>query len=264
MKPDQNGLLQNFGYTLNNDDIYYVIKNQSVRLREALARHQRDFFPLVGFDTEKDHFLKLNLNSSNPRLTTAIFSDTAAFSKFVNEEIIASAACYAIGGYNEYRDIYSRSAVFDGSNVNAEPRRRHLGLDIWGSSGTVVFCPLNAIVHSTGRNMADGDYGATIILQHQLDDIIFHTLYGHLSLNDLNVEAGTEIRKGQAFAHFGDPSDNGSWPPHLHFQIILDMEDKKGDYPGVCRESEKSYYLINCPDPDLIADMNRYGIDAKN
>lgn len=240
-----------------------MIKNQSVRLREALTKHQQDFFPLVEFDIRKDHFLKLNLNSSNPRLTTAIFNNTDAFSKFVDEEIIASAARYAIGGYNEYRDIYSRSAVFDGNNVDAEPRRRHLGLDIWGNSGAVVFCPLDATVHSTGKNMANGDYGATIILQHRLDDIRFHTLYGHVSLNDLNLDAGTEIKRGQAFAHFGNPAENGNWPPHLHFQIILDMENKKGDYPGVCRESEKSYYLMNCPDPDLIADMNRYGIDAK-
>ncbi|WP_336516189.1 peptidoglycan DD-metalloendopeptidase family protein [Pollutibacter soli] len=217
---------------------------------------------MVEFDPGKDRFLRLNLNSSNKKLRAEIFSDIDAFSQFVNDEIEQSSCRYAIGGYNEYRDIYSRSAVFDGNNVDAEPRRRHLGLDIWGKAGTIVYCPVDAVVHSTGTNMAIGDYGATVILQHQLDDIIFHTLYGHVSLDDLNLKPGTKINGGQMFAHFGEPFENGHWPPHLHFQIIIDMEDKTGDYPGVCRESEKTYYLENCPDPDLIADMNRYGIES--
>lgn len=55
--------------------------------------------------------------------------------------------------------------------------------------------------------------------------------------------------------HFGEPAENGDWPPHLHFQVIHDMEFKKGDYPGVCSISERERYLKNCPDPDLILKM---------
>jgi hypothetical protein len=54
--------------------------------------------------------------------------------------------------------------------------------------------------------------------------------------------------------------ENARWPPHLHFQIVIDMEipiaiGKKGDYPGVCKLSEKEKYLNNCLDPDLILQM---------
>jgi len=35
-------------------------------------------------------------------------------------------------------------------------------------------------------------------------------------------------------------------------QLIFDMEGKEGDYPGVCRFSEREVYLHNCPDPGLL------------
>jgi hypothetical protein len=42
---------------------------------------------------------------------------------------------------------------------------------------------------------------------------------------------------------------NGNWPPHLHFQLIRDMQGKRGDYPGVVRADELAFYRDNCPDP---------------
>jgi hypothetical protein len=57
------------------------------------------------------------------------------------------------------------------------------------------------------------------------------------------------------------PQENGQWPPHLHFQVIIDMEFKKGDYPGVCKLNEKEKYLRNCPNPDLILQMMQYAIE---
>jgi len=52
--------------------------------------------------------------------------------------------------------------------------------------------------------------------------------------------------------NFGGMDENGYWPPHLHFQLMFDMEGKHGDYPGACRYSEKDKYLKNIPDPQLI------------
>jgi murein DD-endopeptidase MepM/ murein hydrolase activator NlpD len=104
-----------------------------------------------------------------------------------------------------------------------------------------------------------GDYGATIILQHNIDTTSFHTLYGHVSLTDLQqLRIGQFITRGQCLAHIGAPHENGNWPPHLHFQIIEDMQLKEGDYPGVCKVSEKAYYLKNCPDADLVLQLMQY------
>jgi murein DD-endopeptidase MepM/ murein hydrolase activator NlpD len=149
--------------------------------------------------------------------------------------------------------------VFDAEKPGAEPRRLHLGIDIWGKPHTAVMAPLAGIVHSFAFNNNFGDYGVTIILTHILDDITYYTLYGHLSLNDIkNLREGERIEKGDVFAEFGLPMENGHWPPHLHFQIIIDLENYKGDYPGVCKYSEREKYLSNCPDPDLILQMNQY------
>jgi very-short-patch-repair endonuclease len=135
-------------------------------------------------------------------------------------------------------------------------RSLHLGIDIWGKPYTKVIAPLNGIVHSFAFNNAFGDYGATIILTHNLDGESFHTLYGHLSLNSIkNIQEGDVVRKGDVIAEFGIPFENGQWPPHLHFQIIKDLQGMKGDYPGVCAVSEKEFYLNNCPDADLIVGM---------
>ena len=104
-----------------------------------------------------------------------------------------------------------------------------------------------------------GDYGATITLLHQLDGVKFHTLYGHLSLRDIQgLQEGEFIKRGTEFAHFGEPKENGHWPPHLHFQVIEDMGEMKGDYRGVCKFSERGKYLTNSPNPDTILRMMQY------
>src|SRR5438034_988571 len=75
-----------------------------------------------------------------------------------------------------------------------------------------------------------------------------------------NVQAGGYVIRGEKIAHFGVPAENGNWPPHLHFQIIRDLEMNKGDYPGVCAYSKKEKYLSNCPDPDLVLNMMQYAV----
>ena len=142
---------------------------------------------------------------------------------------------------------------------DAEPRRLHLGVDIWGGAGTKVTAPLDAIIHSFAFNNNDSDYGATVILTHNLGGYGFHTLYGHLSLNSIkNLHEGKNIGKGDVIGEFGMRFENGNWPPHLHFQVISDMQGWKGDYPGVCKYSERQQWLENCPDPDLILQLGQY------
>ena len=130
-----------------------------------------------------------------------------------------------------------------------------MGIDIWGPVKTPVLAPLGGTVHSFAFNNQYGDYGATIILQHQLDGIAFHTLYGHLSLEDLRFGENQFINFGEQIGSFGAPEENGHWPPHLHFQLIIDMEWNKGDYPGVCSSADIPHYRHNCPDPNLVLQM---------
>ncbi len=224
----------------------------------VLHRNKESFHPLLPFDPQEDKIIKLNFSRENHELTREIFSSTDLFSDYVDGLLTHKHARYGIGGYGEHRAVYGMSKVFDAAHEGDEPRRLHLGLDVWGKAGTPVYAPLGGMVHSFAFNDHPGDYGATIILLHQLDGIPFYSLYGHLSLPDLMLSEGAYISRGQEFAHFGAPHENGHWPPHLHLQLIFDIGMHKGDYPGVCGFSERSKYLSNCPDPDLFANLNRF------
>lgn len=244
----------------------------SQSLTSLLKENASLFSPVVPFSPGKDNLLKLDFTSTNTGLTEDVLQDTQLFTDYINDQLRSAGARYGIGGYGEHRTVYRRSELFGSQEVaqhkdflytetkeEDEARRMHLGIDIWGKPHTAVMAPLNGIVHSFANNNSFGDYGATIILTHQINGISFYTLYGHLSLSSIkNLEEGQLIVKGDTFAEFGIPSENGQWPPHLHFQIIADLEGWKGDYPGVCRFSEKENWLSNCPDPDLILLMNQY------
>ena len=233
-------------------------------LTALLKKYARQFHLVVQFNPAKEKLIQFDFTESNKTLKQIDLSNTEKFCKFINDLLQNSNAKFGAGGYNELRILYSRSPLFD-NNINKEnteieePRRLHLGIDIWGKAGTQIFAPLDGIIHSFAFNDNFGDYGATIILQHQLESLIFFTLYGHLSLADLqNIKEGDCIKSGQHFAHFGKPEENGHWPPHLHFQVIEVIGNYKGDYPGVCKFSEREKYLSNCPDPDLILNMNQF------
>lgn len=230
---------------MHTESFYFWLSQQTVLAIE----------PIVPFIPAKHKLLSLDFTEKNTALTTALIEDTITFSAYVNQQLKDHDATYGIGGYNEHRTVYARSRVFDGVDL-ADARCVHLGVDIWGKAGTPVAAPLDAAVHSFAFNDAYGDYGATIILEHQLAGVQFYTLYGHLSLRDItNLKEGDFISAGKVFAHFGETNENGQWPPHLHFQIILDMEGKKGDYPGVCSLRDREKYLHNCPDPDVLLNL---------
>lgn len=231
----------------------------AIKFEERLTAAGFFCHPVVSFDPVADHLLKLDFTRANKSLTPDIIEDTGEFSTYITDQLASVGARYGIGGYDEHRTVYSRSKVFDPLQAGQEPRRLHLGTDIWGKAGEAVFAPLDASVHSFAFNNHYGDYGATLILLHQLEEFSFHSLYGHLSLKDLDgLKKGQVIKAGQLIAHFGEPSENGHWPPHLHFQLIIDMEGMTGDYPGVCKLSEREKYLSNCPDPDGLLGMMKY------
>ncbi len=220
--------------------------------------------PVLSFDHAHHKIKKLDLSASNTEFNASVFNDPGQFSRFINAHLENGPYKFLIGGYGEKRNMYARSSLFnDNSNVEKslddEPRTIHLGTDIWGAAGTSIFAALGGMVHSLAFNDHFGDYGATIILQHQLDTFNFYTLYGHLSLADIGrLRVGQFVTRGEEFAHFGRYEENGNWPPHLHFQIVVDMGDWEGDYPGVCKQSEQLKYLSNSPNPDLILNLNQY------
>lgn len=162
-----------------------------------------------------------------------------------------------IGKYNEVRPLYSTDSYLLAGNEGPQWRTVHMGLDIFLPAGTAVYAPLAGKVHSFQNNDAERDYGPTIILEHYInEELTFYSLYGHLSLESLkDLKVGQPIEKGQQIATFGGMDVNGAWSPHLHFQIMLDMLDMEGDFPGVAFPHQREVMKSICPDPNLLIGM---------
>ena len=227
-------------------------KTDALAFKKYVKENSGQIGKVVDFDPDSDKLLNFDFTDNNKKLSPETVADTTLFSKWINGELTVNNCRYGIGGYDEHRTLYARSVLFDNA---AEARRLHLGVDIWGPALTPVYNPIAGHVHSFNFNNHFGDYGATIILEHDFEGLKFHSLYGHLSLASLNsLTTGKFIPKGEMFTEFGLPAENGFWPPHLHLQLIWDMQGKIGDYPGVCAFSEREKYLQNCPDPnDILA-----------
>ena len=217
----------------------------------------KDIFNVKVIDASIDccDYVALDLSVSNKNLDNLDMSSAQKMELFIKNYLVNHKAKVAFGGYNEKRNLYKRSSVFNHENV--EERNIHIGLDLWIKAGTDVLAALDGKVHSFQNNTSLGDYGPTIILEHIINNIPFYTLYGHLYEESLvNLQVGKSFSKGQKMATLGNFPINGDYAPHLHFQIIKNMEQYQGDYPGVCSENTLDYYLNNCPDPNLLLKIN--------
>jgi 4-aminobutyrate aminotransferase-like enzyme/Ser/Thr protein kinase RdoA (MazF antagonist) len=175
------------------------------------------------------------------------------FAKTVDRMLAEAEADLGVGGYAEVRPFYTTDAYQVMGNSGAQWRTVHLGLDVWCAAETPVFAPLAGTVFSAADNAGERDYGPTIILEHKISDsLTFYTLYGHLSRSSLaKIRTGQTVTAGQQIATIGPAPENGNWPPHLHFQIIIDLLDNEQDFPGVAYPDERATWLSNCPDPQL-------------
>ncbi len=160
----------------------------------------------------------------------------------------------AIGRYDEARAVYDAPAFRVPANDGDDARTVHLGVDLFQPPGSPVFAPLDGVVHSFRDNASPRDYGPTIVLEHRLGDAPpFFTLYGHLARTSLEgLAEGAAVRKGDRIGAIGETGENGGWPPHLHFQVVADMLDLRGDFPGVAAPGRRAVWRSLCPDPNLI------------
>lgn len=215
-----------------------------------LKKYGSAFSQVVPVNLNSGQVTRLDFTAKNPLIAVADLQNTEIFAGLVQEMLAKQKATVGVGGYLENRDIYRRSGHFSNGSEN---RSIHLGVDIWMPAFTPVLAPLSGTVHSFKYNANFGDYGPTIILEHELEGTLFYTLYGHLTHTSLlMLTPGQEIKKGEEFTQIGPYPENGDWPPHLHFQLIADMHGFSGDFPGVCAPSELEKYTSLCPDPNLI------------
>ena len=196
-------------------------------------------------------YTPIDLSVSNSELSQIDLNNPNDFETFIENHLSKNSAKVAYGGYNEVRNLYKSSLIFN--DEQADERNIHIGMDFWIKAGTPVLAALNGTVYGFDYNTGAGNYGPTIILKHTLENQTFYTLYGHLSIESIeDIEINAFFKKGQQLAALGNSFVNGGYSPHLHFQIIKNIDGNYSDYLGVCSQKNLEYYLANCPNPNLL------------
>ena len=222
-------------------------------LKDLLSQFNTSPILVIDATFTKNEYVPIDLSISNTALQQVDITSADDMENYINQFIQSQGAKVAYGGYLEVRNLYKRSAYFNEQVDPKDERNIHLGIDIWAASGTSILAALDGEIHSFKNNTNHGDYGPCIILKHEIKNQVFYTLYGHLSMASLQGKSvGQKVIKGQEIATLGDKTVNGDYAPHLHFQVIRDIQDKFGDYPGVCSENQLEFYMENCPDPQVI------------
>jgi 4-aminobutyrate aminotransferase-like enzyme/Ser/Thr protein kinase RdoA (MazF antagonist) len=187
----------------------------------------------------------------------------------VRERLLAEmkrpGAAFGVGRYDEPRLVYTSSLFGASSNPTDERRTVHLGMDLFVDAGTRLRAPLDGVVQVAANNLAPLDYGPVVIMHHQTSSAEeFFTLYGHLTKDTLaGLKPGRRVARGEEFARVGGTDENGGWMPHVHFQIILDLMDLGGDFPGVAYASQRAVWTSLSPDPNLLLGIPAERFPAK-
>lgn len=247
------------------------LQKENPRLATLRLRSACGFEPVKG-GRKVEYWLEANAHLfhkiirpqvSAPRVTVFDFSATgadarlatsaggAAFDAYCDDKISNDESEYGIGRYGEKRVIYKGDAF----QLAAPQQRRdiHIGIDVFALAGEPVHAPLPGRVAYLYDDAVAFGFGPTILLEHQTDEgIVFWTLYGHLTRALFNrLKVGQAIAAGEIFASFGARSENGEWPPHLHFQIVTDHLGLEGRMHGVGSDVSWDVWRAVSPDPSV-------------
>jgi 4-aminobutyrate aminotransferase-like enzyme/Ser/Thr protein kinase RdoA (MazF antagonist) len=181
-------------------------------------------------------------------------ANTETLSEKIFAELKKARVSVGVGRYNEPRLLYNSPLFGEGNNATDERRTIHLGIDLFVAAGSAVYAPLEGVVHALANNAAEKDYGPVVILRHGPGEgQEFFTLYGHLTKESLaKLRVGQAIARGERIGRVGAVQENGGWPPHLHFQVIVDLLDRGTDFPGVAFATERGVWTSLSPDPNLL------------
>ncbi len=222
--------------------------SRSVRVQRWLGTRASELAPVVPVDVTR--FTIIDLGGAGVALGDPSTANVETWTRRIFDRMRDANAEVGIGRYDEARLCYATDAYATGGDA-PERRTVHLGVDLFLPAGTDVLAPLDGVVHAVADNDAPLDYGPTVVLRHDPPDgPSFFTLFGHLDPEVLErLAPGVEIARGARVARVGAPPKNGGWPPHLHLQIVVDVLDFDGDFPGVAPPSRRDVWLAFSPDP---------------
>jgi len=209
-----------------------------------------DLFPNIN----KDEIYPLDLSVSSKVIGHLNnFNDLELFDYKKNKLQKENPSKIIAGGYLEARPFYISESYDKIGNSGKESRTIHLGVDFWIPENTPVNALLDGEVVVAVNNAGEKQYGGLVVLKHTTETFDFYTLYGHLSVESALInKVGDVIKKGGKIAELGVFAENGYWPPHLHFQIMLSTLGEVEDFPGVAYFNQLNVLKSICLDPNLL------------
>jgi 4-aminobutyrate aminotransferase-like enzyme/Ser/Thr protein kinase RdoA (MazF antagonist) len=224
----------------------------AARVERWLERNAHDFVAVIRPAITKPRVLALDLTAASPNAAAWATLDADGAECLIEQRAAEAGADFAIGLYGEDRTIYKGDA-FD---IGAAGARRtvHLGVDLFGPAGEPVHAPFAGHVAFIHDDAVAFGFGPTVLLEHRTDGgDVFWTLYGHLSRQSVQkLSLGQAIARGEAFAAFGAPSENGNWSPHLHFQVVTDHLGLEARMHGVGVGDQWQVWRAVSPDPSVV------------
>ena len=168
-------------------------------------------------------------------------------------------ARWYVGRYDEVRRNMYTTEMFENATKAIDGyagiRDVHIGLDIGGPAGTLVYAPAEGVIQSFGYNPEAGDYGHVIVTEHVIEGVRCWMLFGHLDAASVAFKrVGQVVERGERLGAFGGEHENGGWAPHVHFQVSL-IPPATHDMPGVVSAAQRDRARLEYPDPRLIAGM---------
>lgn len=97
----------------------------------------------------------------------------------------------------------------------------HRGTDFNPGLGTPIGAIADGVVTEVGN--PSGELGVYAIIQHEVDGVIYSSVYGHMEFGSLRLSVGQKVTRGQLIGLVGDTGE--STGAHLHFGIL----DAAGD-----------------------------------
>ncbi|MBO6893090.1 MAG: aminotransferase class III-fold pyridoxal phosphate-dependent enzyme [Roseibium sp.] len=222
------------------------------KVKNWLDMNAHTFSPVVKPDVSSPRTVTYDFSSRSPDAAELATFDGLEFDAYCERAIQEAGADFGLGVYGEDRTVYKSDAFEMGS---ASIRRSvHLGIDIFNPDFEPVHAPISGRVAFFHDDNVDNGFGPTVLLEHETDDgVVFWTLYGHLSRRSCaKLEIGQTVEAGEAFAEFGQRSENGAWPPHLHFQIVTDHLGLEARMHGVGVRAQWPVWRDISPDPSVV------------